>query len=196
MRPLTRNIVAAYQRATPDQRARGLEWYARANDLARELDPDNVPRAAGVIAALSPQCQWERNAAIARASYLLGSGTGNIYSANNRKASRILRGEDPADVLGGPKVRSFYAGILAPEGTDTVCIDRHAHDIAVGRRTDDATRTASLGTAKGYDAFVRAYQRAAALLGVPASHVQAVTWTVWRERPGRWDWKRKQESAS
>ena len=190
MRPLTRNVVAVYRRATPEQLARGRNWYQDAHDLALELDAHSPARGAGVIAALSPMIQWERNAALARGAFLAGVGFGT-YGANTRKASAILRGEDPLEVLGGRKVRAFYACIVNPEGSDAVCVDRHAHDIAVGQRCTDETR-AALASERTYQAFVRAYLRAARVLDVPASHVQAVTWLVWRDE---YRWARARETG-
>jgi hypothetical protein len=185
MRPLTRNIVRTYLRATPEQHAQGVAWYQNAHELACELEdvwastPGPVERGAGVIAALSPMIQWERNAALARKAYLAGVASGT-YSANTRKATAILQGADPVDVLRGPKVTAFYAGIIAPEGTEVVCVDRHAHDVAVGRRCTDEERGA-LTSKRGYATFVRAYRRAADQLGMPANHLQAITWLVWRD---------------
>lgn len=183
--PSVRAITRTYRAALPEHVSKGLAWYREAHALAVSLDPDNVPRAAGVIAALSPQLSWDRNVDLARRAYAEGRASAPL-GASNRKADRILAGEAPLDVLGGPKVRAFYACIVDPD-CDAVCVDRHAVDVAIGRRTDDSTRNAILGRKGGYDATADAYRRAAKILGVPAPAVQAVTWTAWR---AQWAWAR------
>lgn len=181
----TRNVLKVYREATPQQLAEGQSWYANARRLAHELDPSNPRRAAGIIAALSPRLSWAHNVERAQRVYRDGFASGVLYS-NGRKADRIYAGEDPDNVLGGDKVRAFFACIVEPD-TTTVCVDRHAHDIVVGRVTDDATRTAALSRKGGYEALAAIYVRAAKQLTretgehVAPSTVQAVTWTVWRD---------------
>lgn len=176
-----RRICKVYRAATADELAQGIEWYARARRIAVELDPANPERAAGVIAALSPLMPWSRNVELARRAYALGTVTGAL-GANCRKAQEILDGADPLNVLRGQKVRAFYLTIVNPAHPDAVVVDRHAHDVAWGSITTDSTRGGALSTKKGYAEFCEAYRRAAAILGVTPSQVQAVTWTVHRNR--------------
>lgn len=184
----TRRIVATYRRATPADMVDGATWYARARALATDLDPADPRRAAGVIAALSPRLTWTGNVSAARAAYA-GLPIPTL-KANALKARAILDGADPLDVLGGLKVRAFYACIV-DDATDAVCVDMHAHDIAVGRVTDDATR-GMLARVGAYDAVADAYRSAARIISretgetVPAYIVQATTWVTWR----RTDWHR------
>ena len=56
---MTRNILRTYRQATDAQRHEGMTWYDEAHNLAASLDSD-VDRAAGIIAALSPQTPWNR----------------------------------------------------------------------------------------------------------------------------------------
>jgi hypothetical protein len=182
--PSTRNITAAWRQASEFDIAEGSDWYAKARRLAEHLDPDNVERAAGVIAALSPKLSWPQNCDRAIALYR-GHNPGGL-PANMAKAKRILAGEHPEDVLGGPKVRAFYFIIVNPDHPEAVAIDRHAFDIAVGKVTDDSTRNKVLGRKGGYEAFCQRYHRAAKIISrevgrtVTAAQVQAVTWTWWR----------------
>jgi hypothetical protein len=77
------------------------------------------------------------------------------------------------------KTGNFYRCIVDPTDAEAVCIDRHAHDIAVGRPYGDADRGLS---AKGrYAVLSLAYRNAAAKLGVLPSVLQATTWVVWTE---------------
>lgn len=177
--PSTAKILKTYRAATDDQIGRGTSWYADAHSLALALDPKNPRRAAGVIAALSPMMPWERNVTLAVRAYADGAASGALGTSVTA-ANRILAGEDPEDVLRGPKVRAFFATIADPTGTDAVVVDRHAFDIALGRPTDNDTRRA-LERKGVYEAFAAAYRRAARTIGVAPSQVQAVTWVVHRE---------------
>jgi hypothetical protein len=96
--------------------------------------------------------------------------------ANNAKAARILRGEEPLDVLGGLKVRAFYRNIIGDR--DVVTIDRHAYSIAAGRHLKD-TEAGPLN-AKAHYAVEALYQEAARALGVCPVTLQACTWLTWR----------------
>lgn len=183
--PTTRNVTRAYRAADAETRAAGERWYPDALALARELDPHNVPRAAGVIAALSPRLQWTANARAARRAYADGHASG-VLGCNARKADAILAGAVPLTVLRGHKVRAFYACIMAAGATDAVAVDMHAYDVAVGYVATDRERDRALARVGGYEAVARCYVRAARILSrelgrtVYPAEVQAVTWCHWR----------------
>lgn len=185
--PRAARILRCYRQATAPTVDAGLNWYRDAHATARSLDPGDPRRAAGVIAALSPRLQWARNLELAARAYADGHATGTL-GASCRAANTILGGAEPLDVLAGPKVRAFFTLIAQPDDPRTVCVDRHAIDIAVGARMSDAERTALYPLATGglYQAFARCYRRAATHLGVSPAQVQAVTWLHWRAslRPG------------
>jgi hypothetical protein len=174
-----------YRSATPDQVADGLAWYSVAHAEAVSLDPTNVHRAAGIIAALSPRVRWEHNLVLARAAYENGAASGTL-GRSCRAANAILAGAEPADVLNGPKVLAFYQLIADPNHERAVCIDRHATDVAVGMRLDEAERSAWYQLHRGglYEKFADCYRRAAQRLGVLPGQVQAVTWVTWRDQVG------------
>lgn len=179
----TRNIVRTYLATDEATRAEGAAWYREAHALATELDPADPARAAGVIAALSPRQSWTANVNGARRLYATGTAGGLV--SNVVKAQRIALGAAPLDVLGGSKVRAFYSCIVTTGRTDQVCVDMHAHDIALGMVTDDATRTRNLSRAGGYDAIADSYRSAARILrkrghDVTPATVQATTWVAWR----------------
>lgn len=175
---MTRNITSVYRAATEGQKADGLLWYATANAIAAELDSD-IDRAAGVLAALSPQTDWDRNVSLARTLYAEGSLNGGGLGANLRRAEAVLA-SNWRDVFGKDalKIRAFAACIADPQDTDAVCVDRHAVDIADG--TVSGKDAKSL-TPKRYAEYADAYRRAARILGVSPATVQAVTWVVHRE---------------
>lgn len=201
--PLTRNITRTFRATTQEDRVNGREWYARARRLSERLaagaatsvgpllDEDEVRRAAGVVAALSPRLAWRKNVEYAELAYAhrhlpIGEFAALIptLKANATKAYRILNGEDPDVVLGGPKVRAFYFTIVNPTDTRTVVVDRHAIDIAFGQVMTDATRPVLKG--KKYAEIAGLYVNASKIvtretgeIWTPAD-LQAATWTYWR----------------
>ena len=86
------------------------------------------------------------------------------------------RSDSIAKVLNGPKITAFYDNIM---GGDSVTIDGHARNIAYGERLALKDKRLSIHKAE-YDKLVSAYRKAASLLGVKASVLQAITWTTWR----------------
>lgn len=167
-----------------------------------------VRKAAGVIAALSPRLAWRKNVEYAKLAYMTYAGIatqglmsmrtdGDIseayfagmiptLNANARKAFRILNGEDPEDVLGGPKVRAFYFTIVNPTDPRAVVVDRHAIDITFGQVLNDQARGLALGRKGAYDRVSELYRRAARIISAELgevwtpAQVQATTWTYWR----------------
>lgn len=177
--PSVENVISLYLQASEMAFREGMSWYNDAHEFARILDPENVERAAGVIAAISPNTSWTANKTLARKAYAQGNGEGIGFPDKNAKVTRILNGENPLDVLGGPKVRAFYATILDPTGDHSPVIDRHAFDIAIGKRTDEKSR-GMLGRKGVYDQFSDVYREAARLAGIGTAQMQAITWVAWR----------------
>lgn len=181
-----RNIRSVFDAATPLQIGQGATWYLDAYQTARNLALDHgvtVEQAAGVIAAVSPRSSWGSNVSLAsRILDLHDDGitaTRGYLSIGLVKAARILAGERPDDVLTSDKVRAFYHCIVTGGLTDEVCVDRHAYCIAWNMRSGDVTVTKT-----AYRRIANAYREVAHLVGIPAAHVQAVTWLVWRSRHG------------
>jgi hypothetical protein len=81
-------------------------------------------------------------------------------------------------------VRAFYLSILSPEDYSvSPVIDRHAFDIAVGKKTDDKTR--GILSRKGiYESFAEVYREAAKIAGIGSAQMQAITWVEWRGMHG------------
>lgn len=186
--PRTANVTKVFRMATVQEMIDGERWYADANAHAKRMSPDNVEAGAGVLAALSPMMGWDRNVALAYQAFETGKARGGL-GANCAKANKIMAGVDPLDVLGGDKVRNFYAAIADPTSETAVVIDRHAFDIAVGRVTNDLTR--KVITKKGvYQEFAHTYEKAAKILSkelgrkITPAAVQAVTWVTWRRIKG------------
>ena len=186
--PTTRNILRAYRAASPDEVAQGLAWYTRAQDLAAELDPGHVARAAAVIATLSPQASWSRNVSTARLAYRMRRADVTVFAdglpttrITAVKAHAILQStsDDLDDLVHGPKVRAFWRSIIEPD-SDAVTIDRHAFDVAVGQVVPERIRNNVLKRVGVMETFAQAYRRAAKRAGITPAQMQAITWIYWR----------------
>lgn len=170
------NILATYHRATEEQRLTGKSWYPDAHALALEIANGDAVKGAGVIAALSANKSWAENVKLSRRAFAEGEPSGHT-SANLVKAWRIMHDDSPWDVLPmEAKTGQFFRCILNPADPDAVVIDRHAHDVAVGRTFGDQDR--GLGAKGRYNALAEAYRDAARRLGILPQELQAITWTV------------------
>ncbi|HKZ21139.1 MAG TPA: hypothetical protein VJQ57_13645 [Acidimicrobiia bacterium] len=173
-----RNIRSVWFMASDIQLATGRNWYPEAHATARLLADGDVRTGAGLLAALSPQTAWWLNVELACEAYEAGTA-GRHTGDSCSKANRILAGEDPVDVLPmGRKTGHFYRAILDPSDAGAVCVDRHAHDVAVGIPYGDWPR--GLSTPSRYDLIADCYREVALQLGELPSTVQAVTWVAWR----------------
>lgn len=179
-----RHIVEAYRSATPAQRRSGAAWYPSAFETAAKMDPENPARAAGVIAALSPQQRWWVN--VANAATTIGWADAGAdmdraprlhFTTQMAKAIAIAaHNVDPLDVLHGPKERAFYGAMMGH--ADAVVIDRWAARVA-----EPETRTGhddERVTNAQYRHIAEAYREAAAVLNRPVRDVQATTWITTR----------------
>lgn len=174
---LIRNITTTHDQLHKDYPhvlKAGKQWYDQAQEIAEKVGKGNVHQGAGILAALSPQKGWEPNVRMAHEVSKSGTTTGQTGS-QLRKAQRILEGEHPTDVLGGMKETSFYHNIADPNDPHHVTVDRHAHDVAVGKKYGAAER--GLGAKGRYDTFHGAYDLAAKRLGIETpSRLQAGVW--------------------
>jgi hypothetical protein len=174
------NVVSVFDSATYDQLQRGQSWYRTANQLAYMISDGNVRMGAGVIAALSANKRWSTNVKLATRAFESGKPSGHVSDALS-KADRIMKGEDPETVLPMDiKTGQFFKCIADPTDSQSVCIDRHAHDIAVGEKYGDAAR--GLSSKRRYSLLASVYRAAAEHVGYIPQVVQATTWVVWIER--------------
>jgi hypothetical protein len=179
------NIRAKLASASKEDISAGKIWYPKAYDHAVRIGSGNVEKGAGILAALSPAIEWDTN--VEGAYHVAKTGTPFHMQTgdNNEKALRILKGEHPLDVLGGHKVTNFYHNILNPDDPHPVTIDRHAHDIAIGKpfgqKSDQKTQL-SLGAQGRYNHFKESYLNAAEQSGIKIpNQLQAMTWVAHRE---------------
>ena len=160
------NIHNLYN-ATPEQvRNTGAQWYDRVNDaVSKGVRGRNMStlQGAGLVAAVSPNMDWERNnidafkelAGLSSQDWAhiqksasggkrsseskaatAGLGISTAPDGNLMKARRIMDGEDVESVLdrrGAPKTNSFMHNIAEPQANGFVTIDGRAHDVAANR---------------------------------------------------------------
>jgi len=193
------NIINKYREASPSFVEGGHQWYEKAHEEATKLGKGDTKRGAGIIAALSPLNDWERNVKEAKELVKTGDVKSALLPANVAKAQRIHAGETPEEVLGGHKVTNFFQNIHDPNNKSPVTIDRHAYDIAMGRpfagtgkpknleelkvprQTGTMSQDLGLSSMGRYQHFVRAYQHAAGELNVDVPNkVQATSWVTHR----------------
>lgn len=138
------NLRRRLDSATGAEWSDGLAWYPTAHDICLSVAATHgttLETSVGILAALSPQLAWEQNLAMAETFIASGGLPSGHFADADNKARRILRGEHPTDVLGGPKVRSFYANILRPHCPGAVTVDRHAAACLYGTTTPTYLRT-------------------------------------------------------
>ena len=195
-RKITAQLLKLHETAKPEHIASGLTWYGAANKEAWRLSIAYdlaMKQAAGVIAVLSPGCEWSKNLEYAYmligAWYLGRRGAElpmvGVYGKKNLdKAVRILSGEDPEVVIPDKsrKVKAFYRCILSPETSQDVVIDRHAKCAALSarsRRSGYASQDTAV-TDKEYLELAAVYGKIAKRLGYLPSEFQAIIWVTWK----------------
>ena len=185
VRRLLDHYAAATAAAPPATVAANAAWYESAAATAAALctfAPTHLPttdHAAALIAALSPQTSWPANVELAYHAAELAQDGEPIsdrlphYEDCTKKAAAVLEhgealsrspiGSVPLQhcsaVLGGRKVRSFYANIARPLSPGPVTIDRHA--IALAISSDPTYRPSGNYLAKHLER-IGAYQHVAA----------------------------------
>lgn len=161
------NVIHAISTASPEHIAEGKMWYPRVHEevsssLSRRgflsSQPDRALAASGLVAAVSPNADWEKVNTHAlrelaglksRQVHTLVHGQddeikgmvssmaiGRAPIANLRKTGRILQGEDPEAVLpreSSPKVNSFMHNIYDPSSRSHVTIDGRMFDVLTNR---------------------------------------------------------------
>ena len=191
----TKNIIAVYKMATPDEIKQGIEWYLNAtSDCKNIADRLSLPLhiVIGVLSALSPNNKWSRNLPNANdlcKAFIDGQGMDSIkvstYHKMKEKAWSILEGmpnyDETVSILNGRKIVSFYKCINGDE-TD-ICIDGHARNIAYNDRQGLTTPNTNIKKTE-YREIQKAYLRASKKLGIKAYELQAITWVAWRRIHG------------
>lgn len=158
----------------------GRAWYDEAHRIMREWSDSygySIATCAAVTAAISPQCNWNRNLIIAddilagRAVSIGGALHSNIDKAVQLRDARI--GDTRAVFKSGPKVYNFSRNLAGDYSAITV--DTHATQAALC----DVEFTVGLN-AVVYDCFAQAYRMAADSISVEPAIFQAIIWHTWK----------------
>ena len=190
METLTANIITRFDSIDLADVSAGIEWYADAREFCITLAAEcgyTAAQVAGVVAAVSPLNSWESNKRLAERIVRAGGGIASGYlPLGLRKADAILAGASALRTLNAQKTSNFWLAITSG-GRRGICIDRHAHDIAMGRLYTDKERGGVSG--KRYDTIAAAYVAAAAELSargcvISPAELQSVTWVSWVEEFG------------
>lgn len=191
MSDMKSNILSVYNKAYPTQHDIGMQWYAKAHRLARDMSIKHKLKsyryAAGILSVLSPATNWERNiidANVVCATKNEENIVVTTYGQFLAKALAIKNGRDPDTVISkvtGKKTWAFYQCISKPMNDLHVVVDRHALAIALGRPLGDLERGQMLKRVGVYEKISDAYKEAASEVGILPLQIQAVTWTVHRD---------------
>ena len=185
MNALADNIIARFDTIDLADVSAGADWYAEAYAFCKDLAAEcgyTAAQVAGVVAAVSPMNAWAANKALAERIVRAGGGiTSGYLSMGLRKADAILAGASALRTLNAQKTQNFFLSITS-QGRRGICIDRHAHDIAMGRPFTDKERGGVSGGR--YIAIAAAYKLAAEELNargcdITPAELQSVTWVSW-----------------
>ena len=178
------NILKVYKVSVNSEQN---DWYREAHQFGIEVSSFlksfknydvTVNQVLGIVSALSPLKEWEKNKEIA-VDFILTGDCGHM-GANKRKARAILDCDGSDDkileILSGPKTSRFYMNMMYPDGTG-VTVDRHAIAIAIGRT---ATNKEQALTPKAYTFIEKCYIMTAETLGLDPLHLQSITWQAWK----------------
>jgi len=205
-----KHIVKCYENSYTVEIHQGIKWYSNAYDIALSLSNKyrvDINQVVGVMAALSPNNEWQRNCIDAEnlikqyskwidivdsgkvLKYFLKFTKVCTFNANRDKAINILmiKGKNKSikkiqKILfgkAGYKVVEFMDSIL---GRDNCCIDGHAFSIWAGIRIP-TTKTPSIGK-KLRESIKADYKLATQFINYDlgtkfkTSEIQAITWTT------------------
>ena len=221
------NVIKTFNEAN-NQKVNGLDWYFEANSFAKLLSMQHIDRnfytcvmhgsnaskndynlltkyhVAGIISALSPMQNWQRNKELTELfiDYLEKGKDFSLFpymKAQVMKAQRIAQLRAPANlelladeikaILGGEKTKAFFENIAFPDKSESITIDRHALSIALGKKLNKEQLNSHSMNKKSYAFFVECYKLAAQKLNVQPLAIQAQTWELWRVYGGEFQYK-------
>ena len=201
------NIERIFKQASKEEIAVTRQWYQNAKKFTEILSSKfnhelSSKKIAGVIAALSPRNEWNRNKFDAETlckeflsnkyyqlnlfgyHFLLNSKVCTFH-ANKSKAIEILLSDDSKieSILKGNKLINFYRCIIGD--SNAICIDGHAFNIACNR----VSSLAEVPTIsdKHYKIISNVYRDAKNFinkkynLNLDSMHLQSVTWNKYKE---------------
>ena len=177
------NIIKTYRQKTKSELN---DWYQEAHDFGIEVSEmfDNVSKrqVLGIISALSPLKEWNKNKELA--VDLILTGNAGHMKRNVQKARDILALNDDINlddnilnILNGEKTKAFYYNMAYPKRKTGVTVDRHAIAIAIGRT---ATNKEQAISKEVYTFIEKCYIITAETLNLAPLHLQSITWQTWK----------------
>ena len=200
------NIENVFKTASQERIAETRKWYSDAQKFTETLSLEfnnelSSNKIAGVIAALSPRNEWNRNKFDAvnlckeflsnkyyqlnlfGYHFLLNSKVCTFH-ANKSKAIKILLSDDSEieTILKGNKLINFYRCIIGD--SEAICIDGHAFNIAANRVTSLAEVPPI--SDKNYKIIANLYRETKNFinkeynLNLKTYQIQSVTWNKYK----------------
>ena len=191
------NIIKTYKQSNQSELN---DWYQEAHDFGCDVSAmfKGVPKrkVLGIVSALSPLKEWNKNKELA--VDLILTGNAGHMKRNVQKARDILAlkgsgiycnhdeflGYNDAitidfkirQILNGEKTKAFYTNMTYPRGKG-VTVDRHAIAIAIGRTATDKEQSISKQV---YTFIENCYIMTSETLNLAPLHLQSITWQTWK----------------
>ena len=183
------NIIKTYNKKTESELN---DWYQEAHDFGIEVSgmfkDVSKRQVLGIISALSPLKEWNKNKELA--VDLILTGNAGHMKRNVQKARDILALNDYdynyndsmvldfkiREILNGEKTKAFYTNMAYPKGKG-VTVDRHAIAIAIGRTATNKEQAISKDV---YTFIEKCYIMTSETLGLAPLHLQSITWQTWK----------------
>ena len=185
------NIIKTYRQKTKSELN---DWYQEAHDFGIEVsvmcsvvrngifEGVSKRQVLGIISALSPLKEWNKNKELA--VDLILTGNAGHMKRNVQKARDILALNDDINlddnilnILNGEKTKAFYYNMAYPKRKTGVTVDRHAIAIAIGRT---ATNKEQAISKEVYTFIEKCYIITAETLNLAPLHLQSITWQTWK----------------
>jgi hypothetical protein len=174
------NLKNVYSECTKDELVNGKGWYESANSfslyLSERYKVDEM-KSAAIIAALSPQKEWELNKRIAEEFIDSGGKKSSHYQSQTDKARLILNSKlshsEIESVLSGPKTVNFFNNIFNPESRIHVTVDRHHLSLSTRMNISGCTP-------KQYEFIKQNTIDFANDFGIIPSKLQSTLWLCWK----------------
>ena len=183
------NIIKTYNQKTQSELN---DWYQEAHDFGIEVSgmfkDVSKRQVLGIISALSPLKEWNKNKELAVDLILTGNCghmKRNIQKARdilalngycNKHSDAMILDFKIRQILNGEKTKAFYTNMAYPKGKG-VTIDRHAIAIAIGRNATDKEQAISKQV---YTFIENCYIMTSETLGLAPLHLQSITWQTWK----------------
>ena len=188
------NIIKTYNKKTESELN---DWYQEAHDFGCDVSgmfkDVSKRQVLGIISALSPLKEWNKNKELAVDLILTGNAghmkrnvqkardilsiPDNLNSTDSPITNNYLLDLEIKTILNGEKTKRFYDNMVYPKRSDGVTVDRHAIAIAIGRTATNKEQAISKDV---YTFIEKCYIMTSETLGLAPLHLQSITWQTWK----------------